>query len=233
MKLFPFRADMDAQVADILKRINLRKNGETVALHRQGGINYQKSYGVSMNHLKEIAASIPQNLDLADRLWHRQVRETMLLAGFVCPANELSIATAVEWSTLISNSELVEQTSMNLFSKLQYTSELCYELTKSGDNLQYATALFSAGWAVRFGNSQIDGIQILSQIKPTTEQLYIPEIRRGLTHLLKQLVKSSDAGARCAQEWIDQHKNTANREVQMVVSEIDAEIAWRNENKTI
>jgi len=224
---------MDEQIANILKLINLRKNGETVALHRQRGIIYQKSYGVSMNHLKEIAASITPDIDLADRLWHRQVRETMLLASLVCPVNELSLSNALEWCTLITNSELVEQISMNLLSKSQHISNLCIDLTKTGDNYQYATALFSAGWAVRFDNKNLNGIEIFSQLKPTTEQLYIPEIRRGLTHFLKQLVKSSDLGLLCAQEWIDQHKNTANREVQMIVSEIDAEIAWRKENKTI
>jgi hypothetical protein len=231
MKFFAIRPDLDPQIDLIIQRIQLRKNGETVDLHKKRGIIYGKTFGVSLHHLKEIAASQTPSFELADRLWHRQIRETMILATMLCPPAEISIDNCFEWAILISTSELVEQLSLNLLAQTPFLSQLAIQLKNSNNNLQYATALFAAGWALRAGNAHFDGIEIFEALIPSHDQLFIPEIRRGMAHYMKQLVRHSPQGMSVAQTWINANKTSTSREVQMIIAETDAEINWQKEKK--
>lgn len=116
---------LEAQIAEIRRKIMLSMNGIVSEKMTQSGIVYKKNYGVDIPRLKEIAASYSKNSDLAQRLWLTKIRETMIIASLLYPKDKFTKQSANEWVSEFHHVELVEQVSMNLFQKLPFANELC------------------------------------------------------------------------------------------------------------
>ena len=99
-------------------------NGVAADSMRQHGLLYKHNYGVAIPRLREIAASLPKNHDLAQRLWLLKIRETMILATLLQPVDVLTKDQAINWLNDCTNSELIEQINLNLFRHLKYAPEL-------------------------------------------------------------------------------------------------------------
>ena len=126
MKQFYISNDIiDKQINEIKQKIRLSMNGVVSDSMKNSGIIYYKNFGVSIPRLKEIAQEYTPNHDLAQRLWLLKIRETMILATLLQPADKFNIEGASNWISEINNSELVEQSCMNLFSKLKFAHQIC------------------------------------------------------------------------------------------------------------
>ena len=88
MKFFAFDAALDEQLKLVQRRIRKLMNGEIAAQLRAAGMDYAKLYGVSLVHLRQFSQELKPGKDLADRLWHRNIRETMILATMVAPKED-------------------------------------------------------------------------------------------------------------------------------------------------
>lgn len=122
---------LEAQIAEIRRKIMLSMNGIVSEKMMQSGIVYKKNYGVDIPRVKEIAVSYTQNSDLAERLWLIKIRETMIMASLLYPTDKFTKQSANEWVSEFHHVELVEQVSMNLFQKLPYANELCLDWINS------------------------------------------------------------------------------------------------------
>lgn len=106
-------------------------NGVAADSMRQHGLIYKKNYGVAIPRLREMAAELPKDHDLAKRLWLLKIRETMILATLIQPAGTFSKEQAIEWLNDCTNPELTEQINLNLFRHLEYAAELTLECITS------------------------------------------------------------------------------------------------------
>lgn len=134
MKYFIQNPDLDNQIKDIRKKIQLSMNGVVSDAMKDYGFNYKQNFGVQIPRLKQLAQNYIPNHDLAQRLWVLKIRETMILATFLQPAEMFSEKDANEWIENIDNIELAEQTTMNLFSKLTYAKNLSLKLISSNND---------------------------------------------------------------------------------------------------
>ncbi len=130
---------IDAQIAEILRKLRLSMNGIVSDHMTQNGIIYKKNYGVSIPRIKEIATQYTPNDDLALQLWNLQIRETMILATLLVPVDSLTPELADEWVDRCNQIEIVEQACMNLFSKLPFADSLCLEWVSSGKDWKQIT----------------------------------------------------------------------------------------------
>jgi 3-methyladenine DNA glycosylase AlkD len=131
---------IDSSIIEIRKKIRVHMNGTTVELMKKSGINYDKNYGVSILDLRKIAAQYEQNSDLANRLWHLNIRETRILATMLMPSKTFSFSDLIQWLDAINQIELIEQLSMNLLSKKENTTEITLNLLKQKDRWKSITA---------------------------------------------------------------------------------------------
>ncbi|MEA4935247.1 MAG: DNA alkylation repair protein [Paludibacter sp.] len=134
MKFLLINEHLETQIAKIKQRIKLSMNGVTADSMRQHGLIYKKNYGVAIPHLREIAAELPKNHDLAQRLWLLKIRETMVLATMIQPAATLTMEQALAWLNDCNNTELIEQINLNLFRHLEYAPELALHCISSATN---------------------------------------------------------------------------------------------------
>lgn len=115
---------LDAQISTIKKEIRLSMNGVVADSMRQHGLLYPQNYGVDIPRLRTIAAGYPKSHDLAQRLWTLNMREAMILATMLQPAEQFTMAQAMAWLDRCTNIELVEQMNMQLYRHLDFAPEL-------------------------------------------------------------------------------------------------------------
>ncbi|MEI8085056.1 MAG: DNA alkylation repair protein [Paludibacter sp.] len=122
---------LDAQIDEIKRKIMLSMNGIVSEQMNKSGILYKKNYGVTIPRIKEIATGYIPNHDLAQRLWALQIRETMIMATLLEQTEKFSTETAQDWVTQFNQIEIIEQTCMNLFCKLDFANSLCCKWVQS------------------------------------------------------------------------------------------------------
>jgi len=131
MKYSLVNPDLDIQLTEIRRKIRLSMNGIVSDRMTMNGIVYKSNFGVSIPRIREIAATYTPNHDLAQRLWMLEIRETKIMATLLEPIDKFSVEMAREWVSGFDQIEIVEQSVMNLFSKLSFSDSLCIEWIQS------------------------------------------------------------------------------------------------------
>jgi len=131
MKYTPPNPALDTRIVEIKSKIRLSMNGIVSGQMVQNGIIYKKNFGVSIPRIKEIASLYTPDHDLAQRLWDLKIRETMIMATLLEPKENLHIPFAREMVKSFQQIEIIEQASMNLFSKVAESVTLSIEWVQS------------------------------------------------------------------------------------------------------
>jgi len=167
MKFFPVEPEIDRQIESLMHRIRHLKDGETAELIERSGAHYHVNYGVSIIHLRKLAAEVPKSAALASRLWARQVRETMIVATMVVDFEWLPEKEILEWGEMLNTIELSEQLGRNLLSEKKVPPEFLIQWLKCGQFYKQYAATMAIGWRMRMSGDE--GFQelpgILSDLK--------------------------------------------------------------------
>ncbi|MDR0973964.1 MAG: DNA alkylation repair protein [Prevotellaceae bacterium] len=101
-------------------------NGVAATSMREKGLRYAQNFGVELPRLKAIAAEWQPNVDLAQALWHEEIRECKILAGLLYPPDAFLPDLAEIWVGEIRNIEIAEMTCLHLFRHLSYAPALAF-----------------------------------------------------------------------------------------------------------
>ncbi|MCG8581979.1 MAG: DNA alkylation repair protein [Bacteroidales bacterium] len=145
MRFFIENQKVKKEIEWVLNQLKLHMNGATTAQMEESGIHYRINYGVGVPHLKQLARRTPVSYELAERLWYSEVREMMLLAALIVPAEKMTDDVCREWAKQINNKDLVERTSMFLWSRIGHINHILKEWIEGEDSYLKATALYSIG----------------------------------------------------------------------------------------
>ncbi len=96
-------------------------DGVNSSAMRKKGVNYKVNFGVPLVTLRKISKEYAPDPKLADALWKEDTRELKILASLIQEPSTFTQADA--WVEDISNLELAEQTSMNLFCRIPNAGE--------------------------------------------------------------------------------------------------------------
>ncbi|MFT3753167.1 MAG: DNA alkylation repair protein [Paludibacter sp.] len=174
MKFYITNPELDKQIAEIRRTIRLSMNGIVSDQMKNNGIIYKQNYGVSIPRIKEIAKKYVPNHDLAQRLWLLQIRETMIMATLLEPIDKFTPELAQKWADSFNHIEIVEQTCMNLFSKLPFATNLAADWIKSDNKwLQITGYILAARIVAKFSDSEIIEIVNKAILSSTTEELHL------------------------------------------------------------
>ena len=128
---------------DIKQSFRLYMNGVTAASMREKGLNYKLIWGISIQHLQEMAAEIIETTPavedqhkLALQVWQEDIRECKILATLVMPHELMSKETAEEWLTSLTTQEMAEWLSFNLLRYMPYAREIAANAIQSDNKNQ-------------------------------------------------------------------------------------------------
>lgn len=111
----------EQEFRQILTKIRLAKNGETVDQMKKLGLNYKINWGASVVSLKQIASQYEPNHLLALKLWNKQWRETMILAAMLDVPSEVTEEQMDYWTKSCETIEVVEALNTWLWAKTRYS----------------------------------------------------------------------------------------------------------------
>lgn len=123
MEFFIDNSEIEKQFQEIFKKVMILRNGETHHEMSKYGLKYQKSLGVTIVNLRELASCYKKNHLLAHKLWTKGFRETKILASLLDEVQEVNKEQVERWFTEMDSNELLEQVSMNLLLNLPDISQ--------------------------------------------------------------------------------------------------------------
>ena len=227
MKVFLPNEEIDTQIKKLIRSFRKQMDGEVSEQMEKRGVKYRLNFGISLVHLREKAKTLPRNAEFADRLWHRGIRETMILASLSVSHQEMTKEMAMEWAGMIDNCELVEQTALNLFGKMSFADELVEKWLDEDDVFQRSLAYYTLGWMFRFGDVSPDLKN--SAVKKALEETGSDDVfclYRGITHFFRQMLRVDPASGKLVEEVVGEYEQKQNKNLLWVAEELGNELEF-------
>ena len=127
--------DTNSQVKEIKQSFRQMMDGAIAKSMRDKGVDYKLNWGATLPRLKEKAAELGKNYDLAIALWKENVRECKLLATMIMPADDVLPEVFDIWMEQSDTQEIAEQAAFNLYQYLPYAPEKAYSWMASEKEL--------------------------------------------------------------------------------------------------
>lgn len=110
---------MNTSAPAILERLQALSNPDNVAGMARFGINPEKTLGISVVPLRQIAKEIGRDQTLALALWDSGIHEARLLAGFIAEPRQMSEALLESWVQEFDSWDICDQTC-GLFARTPF-----------------------------------------------------------------------------------------------------------------
>ena len=219
-------SELDAQIKEIKLQIRLSMNGVVSDQMKAMGVHYKQNFGVAIPRLKEIARKYIPNHDLAQRLWLLQIRETMILATLLQPAEQFTPAIANKWMESITQIEMVEQLNMNLLSKTSFARELALEFIKS-DNIWHQITGFNLGGRAFsiFSEEDVDTMLTYAHQLAYTDEF---QLYKNMGLCLSRMCRNSTAIAHKMDAFANEYDEKATNGQKTIAGEIKQELQFLN-----
>ena len=128
----------------LLYRLRKEMNGAALDTMRYFGEDYGRNYGVQIYAIRNLAREIGTDHALAQAFYAENIREVRLVALWIADAEKVSVADFDFWASGIINSEVAEQASHALLSRITPIAELLERWCSSNNALLAYCALLSA-----------------------------------------------------------------------------------------
>lgn len=225
MKYTYLSVDVQKQVQEIKQMIYLKMNGVTVEQMEKNGIRYAKNYGVSLPEIKQLSGRYTENMVLARALWGERIRETMLLATFLCPKTDFDENMAEQWIADINTLELAENISRNLLCRLSFVGSKSLEWIQSDNIWKCAVGFFCAAFGLnQFSQDQRQ--KVLLQVKPCEFINEVP-VYLAIALFLRKLGGGDVKTAKNILEYVSSFETSINRAERYIYEEVQTDLKYR------
>ena len=136
--------DFTSRMVALLGELRRERNGAVADAMCLCGKPYGLNYGVSLPTLRRIARAETPDHDFARYLYVQDVRELRLAALYIAQPERVTMDEAAFWAAGIINSEVAEEASFVLLSRVGVLPELFRSWITASPLLQYAALLAAA-----------------------------------------------------------------------------------------
>lgn len=136
--------DFTSRMVALLGELRRERNGAVADAMCLCGKPYGLNYGVSLPTLRRIARAETSDHDFARYLYVQDVRELRLAALYIAQPERVTADEAEFWAAGIINSEVAEEASFALLSRVGVLPELFRSWITASPLLQYAALLAAA-----------------------------------------------------------------------------------------
>lgn len=217
--------DVQQQLQEIKRMIYLKMNGVTVEQMEKSGVCYAKNYGVSLPEIKQLSSRYAKNIALAKALWSEKIRETMLLATYLCPETDLDGDLVETWVADVDTLELTENISRNLLCRVSAIGIKSVEWAQSDNLWRCAVGYFCAAFGLdQF--SQDQRRKLLSQVKQCKFINEVP-VYRAIALFLRKLGGENVATAKDILEFVTSFEASSHRGEGYIYEEVQTDLKYR------
>lgn len=209
---FPLPDDIlqlpDIAVKQIMKQVVHLQNGDVSKAMEKAGYKYDVNYGVSIPQLRDLATKYKPDKAMAIQLrQYANIREALILSSMLDEPNKLTSNEILELCKLITNIELVEQFSRNLFARTNKLIDFCKQIISENETCK-TICFMSLGWAIKFKNAfsssdinwmleQLNNIDGIEDFKTTKAiMLLMQAISSEMVEMTKEINKMAEKFAK-------------------------------------
>ena len=171
----------------LLFRLRKEMNGAALDTMRYFGADYERNYGVQIYAIRNLAREIGTDHELAEFFYKEAIREVRLVALWIADAERVAISDFDFWASGIISSEVAEQASHALLSRIADVAELLQRWCSSDNALLAYCALLSAARNGRVEPTAAVGA-ILSAVERFSDNRLVAQ---GATALAMQIDDSA------------------------------------------
>ena len=118
--------EIDSKIKELKRGFRLVMNGMASQSMHEKGVEYRLNWGVPFIQLKQMAADLPHDYDLAIALWKEDIRECKILATLLMPHDKMPEEVAEIWMEQTRSQEIAEMQAFNLYQYVSYAPRLAY-----------------------------------------------------------------------------------------------------------
>ncbi len=181
------------EVDRIVARLNKLMDGDVSSQMKCKGVDYKMNYGASVLWLKNLAVEYAGDNVLAERLWLREIRETMIIATLVANPDDAFMSVLDFWMTGIVSDELAEQLGSNIIWRLPDINNFSLHVLKNQNDRQRAAVWIGLSVFMQRGSSLMseDVLQYLRIIREDTYDSILSQRAKG--RFLRQLCRRDNS----------------------------------------
>jgi|GEM_PF-456442 DNA alkylation repair enzyme. len=218
-------ADTLQQLQEIKRMIYLKMNGVTVEQMVRSGVCYPKNYGVSLPEIKQLSGRYAKNSALAQALWREKIRETMLLATFLCPTTGFDEGQADKWVENVTTLELAENISRNLLCHFAFIGAKAEEWVKSDSIWKCAVGFFCAAFGLdRFSQDQRRNMLLLVKQSGHLNEV---SVYRAMALFLRKLGAQEVEVAKEVLAFVGSFEASSGRAERYIYEEVQTDLKYR------
>ena len=226
MKIFTPNSETDSRITRLIRSFRKQMNGETADQMEKRGIHYRLNFGIGLVHLREKAKSLPPDMELAERLWYREIRETMILATLIAPKEQMTFEKGIEWAGLVNNCELVEQASLNIFSKTKAAGRLAENWLENEHTYLNALGFYTLGWMFRFQETDNELLKSGLKFANSANEDGPFCFYRGIAHFIRQMLRVKPETKELCEQLVAGYEKRKSPNFSWLASEIKDEIEF-------
>ena len=167
----------------LLFRLRKEMNGAALDTMRYFGADYERNYGVQIYAIRNLAREIGTDHELAEFFYKEAIREVRLVALWIADAERVATSDFDFWASGIINSEVAEQASHALLSRIADVAVLLQRWCSSDNALLAYCALLSAA-----RNGRVEPAVAISAILSAVERFSDNRlVAQGATALAMQI----------------------------------------------
>lgn len=197
----------------LLYRLRKEMNGAALDTMRYFGADYGRNYGVQIYAIRNLAREIGTDHALAEYFYRQNIREAHLVALWIADAEQVKSSDLDFWAEGIINSEVAEQASHALLSRISCVDELLAMWCASDNALLAYCALLSAARNGGVDESEVVDAILMAVVNFSDNRL----IAQGATALAINLSDNA------VQQLLDRLPKNPTADL------LREEIAWRVE----
>lgn len=130
------KEEIDSKIKELKRGFRLVMNGPASQSMREKGLDYRLNWGVPFMQLKQMAADLPHDYDLAIALWKEDIRECKILATLLMPHDKMPEEVAEIWMEQTHSQEMAEMQAFNLYQYVSYAPKLAYRWMALDDTVK-------------------------------------------------------------------------------------------------
>ena len=217
--------NLQEQLKEIKTQFRLSMNGVVSQSMREKGLNYKLNFGIELPRLKQIAAEIEKNHDLAQALWKEEIRESKIMAAMLQPIDTFYPEIADIWVENMPNIEIAELTCMNLFQHLPYAPAKSFQWIASEDEfaqicgyLTIARLLMQKGDMTERASGEFLDQAIVAVLSGSYQ------VRNAALLAIRKYINHSEANAFQVCRLVDEMKDSTNEAEQILYNMVRDEL---------
>ncbi len=228
MKFFLQNDNTSKEVDLIMKQLRLHMDGDVSHQMGQHGLNYQLNYGSSLLWIKDIAKPYKYNQELAERLWLRECRETMLIASMIAEAEKFDKEKLNQWFELVHTNEIAEQFGIHLLSRINNLEEILIDWSHNSNTFKKAAYWVALSIKIR-NNENVDVDTLLQRIENSLshDSTFLQRIKG---RFLRALCRNSEENLAKVESLLTKIAEDMN--LAFLAQELKSEVEFIKENNT-